>query len=91
MPTTGNRQGWHVAETGDANRPLRRENIRGTGMRMSLLKRITNDEGLSTAEYAVGTVAVAGLGGLLAKLLTSDWIFALLQKIIETAFKVIFG
>jgi hypothetical protein len=60
-------------------------------MRMSLLKRITNDEGLSTAEYAVGTVAVAGLGGLLAKLLTSDWIFALLQKIIETAFKVIFG
>ena len=38
-----------------------------------LLSRLAKDErGLSTAEYAVGTVAVAGLGGILIKLLTSD-------------------
>lgn len=60
-------------------------------MRKSLLKRMTNDEGLSTAEYAVGTVAVAGLGGLLVKLLTSEWFFALLQRVIEKAFSIIFG
>lgn len=60
-------------------------------MRKSLLKKMHSDEGLSTAEYAVGTVAVAGLGGLLVKLLTSDWVFALLQRVIEKAFSVIFG
>lgn len=60
-------------------------------MRKSLLKRIRNDDGLSTAEYAVGTVAVAGLGGLLVKLLSSEWFFALLQRVIEKAFSVIFG
>jgi len=60
-------------------------------MRKSLLKTMRNDEGLSTAEYAVGTVAVAGLGGLLVKLLTSEWFFALLQRIIEKAFSAIFG
>ncbi len=60
-------------------------------MRKTLLRVRTGDEGLSTAEYAVGTVAVAGLGGLLAKLLTSEWFFELLKRIIEKAFSVIFG
>jgi hypothetical protein len=61
------------------------------GMRRALLKVRHGDDGLSTAEYAVGTVAVAGLGGLLVKLLTSEWLFAILQRIIERAFSVIFG
>lgn len=60
-------------------------------MRKNLLRKMRNDEGLSTAEYAVGTVAVAGLGGLLVKLLTSEWFAALLQRVIEKAFSVIFG
>ena len=60
-------------------------------MRRALLKLRHDDEGLSTAEYAVGTVAVAGLGGLLVKLLTSEWIYAILQRIIERAFSLIFG
>jgi Flp pilus assembly pilin Flp len=63
----------------------------GTPMRTTLLRLRRNDDGLSTAEYAVGTVAVAGLGGLLVKLLTSEWLFAILQRIIERAFSVIFG
>ena len=60
-------------------------------MRMTLLKLRHNDEGLSTAEYAVRTVAVAGLGGLLVKLLSSEWLYALLQRVLEFAFNLIFG
>lgn len=48
-----------------------------------------SDAGLTTAEYAVGTVAVAGLGGLLIKLLTSDAVRDLLWGILTAAFKAI--
>lgn len=60
-------------------------------MNKALLKTLRSDKGLSTAEYAVGTVAVAGLGGLLLRLLTSSWVYDLLQRIIERAFAAIFG
>ena len=58
-------------------------------MRTALIRRLRDDSGLSTAEYAVGTVAVAGLGGLLIKLLTSDWFFSMLQRIIDSAFSLV--
>lgn len=48
-----------------------------------------SEEGLTTAEYAVGTVAVAGLGGLLIKLLTSDAVRDLLWGVLTAAFKAI--
>ena len=35
------------------------------------------DTGMSTAEYAVGTVAVCGLGGVLIKLLSSEKLLVL--------------
>jgi len=41
---------------------------------------------LSTAEYAVGTVAVTGLAALLLKLVTSDWMSGLLKGVVELAF-----
>jgi len=47
------------------------------------------DQGMSTAEYAVGTVAVAGLGGLLIKLLSSEAFYDLLWRVISTAFDVL--
>lgn len=57
-----------------------------------VISRVIQDErGLSTAEYAVGTVAVAGLGGLLIKLLTSDWAMELIRGIIESAFSALFS
>jgi len=31
-----------------------------------------DDDGMTTAEYAVGTVAAAGIGGILIKILTSE-------------------
>lgn len=56
----------------------------------TLFTRLVHDErGLTTAEYAVGTVAVAGLGGLLIKLLTSDAFKDLLWSIITSAFAAI--
>lgn len=41
---------------------------------------------MSTAEYAVGTVAAAGLGGLLIKLLSSPEVQSLLWSVIQRAF-----
>jgi hypothetical protein len=40
---------------------------------------------MTTAEYAVGTVAAAGFAGILIKLLTSPPVQELLMKIIERA------
>jgi len=48
-----------------------------------VLTTIKGDSGLTTAEYAVGTVAVAGLGGLLVKLLTSDAVRDLIWNLIS--------
>ena len=50
-----------------------------------------DDAGLTTAEYAVGTVAVAGLGGLLLQLLTSDPVRDLLWGLFSSALSSFFG
>ena len=56
-----------------------------------LLQRMRNDErGLTTAEYAVGTVAPAGLGGVLIKLLSSNEARNLLWKVFTGAFSWLF-
>ena len=49
-----------------------------------------DEQGMTTAEYAVGTVAVAGLGGVLIKLLSSDEVRALIWEIISNAFSFLF-
>jgi hypothetical protein len=53
-------------------------------------KAITNQEGMTTAEYAVGTVAAAGLGGLLLKMLTSPEVQELIWSIVQRAFSFLF-
>ena len=50
-----------------------------------------DDSGMTTAEYAVGTVAAAGLGGLLYKILTSDAVTGLITNLIQQAFAWAFG
>ena len=50
-----------------------------------------NDDGLSTAEYAVGTVAAAGLGGILIKLLTSPEVRDLIWSVLTNAFQSLVG
>jgi hypothetical protein len=43
------------------------------------------DDGMSTAEYAVGTVAACGFGALLFKILTSGFATSLLESLISRA------
>ena len=47
-----------------------------------------DDDGMSTAEYAVGTVAACGFAGLLLKLLTSPQVLELLTGIVTKALKL---
>ncbi|MEI6229475.1 MAG: DUF4244 domain-containing protein [Actinomycetes bacterium] len=47
------------------------------------LQWLKRDRGAATAEYAVVTVAAAGLGGILIKLLTSDWFQEILKTILN--------
>lgn len=57
----------------------------------TLIARMKKDDGLSTAEYAVGTVAAAGLGGVLIKLLTSDEVRNLIWTVLSNAFTALLG
>ena len=48
------------------------------------------EAGMTTAEYAVGTVAACGFGGVLYKVITDDSIVSLLGKLFAKALKVSF-
>ena len=63
----------------------------GDTMRTMIARFVKEEEGLSTAEYAVGTVAAAGLGGVLIKLLTSPEVRDLIWSVLSNAFKGLFG
>lgn len=47
--------------------------------------RLASDTGMTTAEYAVGTVAACGFAGLLFRLLTSDTVRGFLTDVIKRA------
>ena len=49
-----------------------------------------SEAGMSTAEYAVGTVAACGFGGVLYKVITSPAVATLLKTVISKAFKLSF-
>ena len=49
------------------------------------------DDGMTTVEYAVGTVAAAGVGGLLIKLLMSEEARNLIWGVISNALSALFG
>jgi hypothetical protein len=48
-----------------------------------------SEQGMTTAEYAVGTVAACGFGGILYKLLTSDTVLELLTNVVRRAFDIL--
>jgi hypothetical protein len=48
-----------------------------------------SEQGMTTAEYAVGTVAACGFGGILYKLLTSDTVIELLTSVVRRAFDIL--
>ena len=55
----------------------------------SRLLRAADERGLTTAEYAVGTAAGAGLAGVLYKLLTSGFGEKLLKLFFEQVLKML--
>lgn len=52
-----------------------------------LLARMRRDDGMNTAEYAVGTLAAVAFAGLLLKVLTSDTVSNALGAIVQRALK----
>ena len=48
------------------------------------------DHGMTTAEYAVGTVAACGFGSVLYKILTSDSVVGLVEDVISHALSLVF-
>jgi hypothetical protein len=48
------------------------------------------DAGMTTAEYAVGTVAACGFSGVLYKVVTSPAVLDLLKSVITRAFHLSF-
>ena len=50
----------------------------------------SDDAGMTTAEYAVGTVAACGFGGILYKVITSGAVLELITGVISKAFKLSF-
>jgi hypothetical protein len=49
------------------------------------MSRLRSEAGMTTAEYAVGTIATCGMGGLLYKVLTSDTVMQLLTDLVRAA------
>lgn len=63
---------------------------KGEVMAGRLLKAVRRDQrGMTTAEYAVGSVAVATGAGVLITIFSQPWFNGLLQALIMALFKVI--
>ena len=59
-------------------------------MRALFGRRTGGDAGMTTAEYAVGTVAACGFAGVLFKVVTSDSVVRLLSDIVRRALTLSF-
>lgn len=56
-----------------------------------LVRRLRSDErGMTTAEYAVGTVAACGFGGVLYKVITSETVLQTIESLFAKALHVLF-
>jgi Protein of unknown function (DUF4244) len=51
--------------------------------------RRTGERGMTTAEYAVGTVAACGFAGVLYKLVESDTVRGFLTDLVQKAFGIL--
>lgn len=62
---------------------------RGRLRRRSPRLRVRGDDGMTTAEYAVGTVAACGFAALLYEVVTSDSVQNLVAGVITQALKTV--
>ncbi|MGM1059692.1 DUF4244 domain-containing protein [Saccharothrix sp. Mg75] len=46
------------------------------------------EEGMSTAEYAIGTLAAAAVAMVLYGIATADWLAVAVQELVQRAFTV---
>ncbi|WP_055479000.1 DUF4244 domain-containing protein [Sphaerimonospora mesophila] len=65
-----------------------RGRVRATALRMALIARTRAEAGMSTAEYAVGTIAACGFAALLWKILTSGEVRSMLSALVQKALKL---
>lgn len=63
--------------------PLSEKLIRRTAARMAAL--VADESGMSTVEYAIGTVAAAAFGAILYSVVTGDSVVGALTNIINRA------
>lgn len=56
-----------------------------TEVRLRVMHVVVADDGMSTAEYAIGTIAAAAFGAVLYGVVTGDSIVNALTKIIDRA------
>jgi hypothetical protein len=61
-----------------------------TQLRSRLRRLVHDDRGMSTVEYAIGTVAAAAFGALLYTVVTGDSILTALTGLVERALTVTF-
>jgi Protein of unknown function (DUF4244) len=59
------------------------DKIRVLAARMTLL--VVDDDGMSTVEYAIGTIAAAAFGAILYTVVTGDSVVSALTNIINKA------
>lgn len=67
-----------------ATRPI------STQLQSRLRRLVHDDRGMSTVEYAIGTVAAAAFGALLYTVVTGDSILTALTGLVERALTVTF-
>ncbi|MFC9767531.1 DUF4244 domain-containing protein [Rhodococcus jostii] len=60
--------------------------VRALTARLTLLA--TDEDGMSTAEYAIGTIAAAAFGAVLYSVVTGDSIVTALTNIIDKALNI---
>ncbi|HWL98911.1 MAG TPA: DUF4244 domain-containing protein [Nocardioidaceae bacterium] len=51
---------------------------------MPEMRRSRDERGMTTAEYAVGTVASCGFAGVLVKLLNEPWVQGMFKNLFES-------
>ncbi|MFC7308396.1 DUF4244 domain-containing protein [Streptomyces monticola] len=64
--------------------------VYGSALRFVRDRMRAGDSGMTTSEYALGTVAACGLAGVLYRVLTSDTVRAALESILGKALGVQF-
>lgn len=69
-------------------RSVGRARIRSSVARLAMISRARGEAGMSTAEYAVGTIAACGFAALLWKVLSSAEVRSMLAALVQKALKL---